>query len=156
MKTIVYYRLCRDGIYFDKILVSEYKLFKRSNKANLLIALVHWPVSQMKMTFQKIRIISTGSCISNQLRNVNTICRRSWYIAAHIWKIYDFKRMHSYYNMNILKVSTSIIPSDCTLVCKYRFVTIYLVLKMTIQRSLKLFAAFFSNLFAKKTIMLML
>jgi hypothetical protein len=20
-----------------------------------------------------------------------TICRRSWYIAAHIWKIYDFK-----------------------------------------------------------------
>jgi hypothetical protein len=32
--------LCRDGIYFDKILVSEYKLFKRSNKANLFIALV--------------------------------------------------------------------------------------------------------------------
>ena len=29
-----------DGIYFDKILVSEYKLFKRSNKANLFIALV--------------------------------------------------------------------------------------------------------------------
>jgi hypothetical protein len=27
----------------------------------------------------------------NQLRDVNTICRRSWYIAAHIWKIYDFK-----------------------------------------------------------------
>jgi hypothetical protein len=21
----------------------------------------------------------------------NTICRRSWYIAAHAWKIYDFK-----------------------------------------------------------------
>jgi hypothetical protein len=35
-KSIVYYRLCRDGIYFDKILVSEYKLFKRSNKANCL------------------------------------------------------------------------------------------------------------------------
>jgi hypothetical protein len=31
---------CRDGIYFDKILISEYKLFKRSNKANLFIALV--------------------------------------------------------------------------------------------------------------------
>ena len=29
-----------DGIYFDRILVSEYKLFKRSNKANLFIALV--------------------------------------------------------------------------------------------------------------------
>ena len=39
-KSIVYYRLCRDGIYFDKILVSVYKLFKRSNKANLFIALV--------------------------------------------------------------------------------------------------------------------
>jgi hypothetical protein len=40
---------------------------------------------------QEIRIIATGPCITNQLRNVNTICRRSWYIAAHIWKIYDFK-----------------------------------------------------------------
>ena len=45
----------------------------------------------MKMTFQEIRIIATAPCIANQLRDVNTICRRSWYIAAHIWKIYDFK-----------------------------------------------------------------
>ena len=45
----------------------------------------------MKMTFQEIRIIATGPCIANQLRDVNTICRRSWYIAAHAWKIYDFK-----------------------------------------------------------------
>jgi hypothetical protein len=45
----------------------------------------------MKMTFQEIRIIATGPSIANQLRNVNTICRRSWYIAAHIWNIYDFK-----------------------------------------------------------------
>jgi hypothetical protein len=45
----------------------------------------------MKMTFQEIRIITTGPCIANQLRDVNTTCRRSWYIAAHIWKIYDFK-----------------------------------------------------------------
>jgi hypothetical protein len=43
------------------------------------------------MTFQEIRIIATGPCIANQLRDVNSICRRSWYIAAHIWKIYDFK-----------------------------------------------------------------
>jgi hypothetical protein len=43
------------------------------------------------MTFQEIRIIATGTCIVNQLRDVNVICRRSWYIAAHIWKIYDFK-----------------------------------------------------------------
>jgi hypothetical protein len=39
-KSIVYNLFCRDGIYFDKILVSEYKIFKRSNKAKLLIALV--------------------------------------------------------------------------------------------------------------------
>jgi hypothetical protein len=45
----------------------------------------------MKMTFQENRIIATGPCIANQLRDVNTICRRSWYIAAHVWKIYDFK-----------------------------------------------------------------
>ena len=45
----------------------------------------------MKMTFQEIRIIATGPCIANQLRDVNTICRRSWYIAAHVWKIYDSK-----------------------------------------------------------------
>jgi hypothetical protein len=40
LKCIAYNRFCRDGIYFDKILVSEHKLFKRSNKANLFIALV--------------------------------------------------------------------------------------------------------------------
>jgi hypothetical protein len=43
------------------------------------------------VTFQEIRIIATGPCIPNQLRDVNTICKRSWYIAAHVWKIYDFK-----------------------------------------------------------------
>jgi hypothetical protein len=30
----------------------------------------------MKMTFQEIRIIATGPCITNQLRDVNTICYR--------------------------------------------------------------------------------
>jgi hypothetical protein len=44
----------------------------------------------IKMTFQEIRIIATGPCIANQLWDVNTICRTSWYIAAHIWKIYDY------------------------------------------------------------------
>jgi hypothetical protein len=34
---------------------------------------------------------ATGPCIANPLRDVNTICRRSWYISADIWKIYDFK-----------------------------------------------------------------
>jgi hypothetical protein len=32
---VKYDRPCKDGIYFDKILVSKYKLYKRSNKANL-------------------------------------------------------------------------------------------------------------------------
>jgi hypothetical protein len=45
----------------------------------------------MKITFQEIRITATGPCIANQLRDVNTICRRIWYIAAHVWNIYDFK-----------------------------------------------------------------
>jgi hypothetical protein len=36
------------------------------------------------------KIISDGFA-NNQLRDVNTICRRSWYIAAHIWKIYNLK-----------------------------------------------------------------
>jgi hypothetical protein len=31
-----------------------------------------WHFSQMKMTFQEIRIIATGPCITNQLRDVNT------------------------------------------------------------------------------------
>jgi hypothetical protein len=43
------------------------------------------------MTFQEIRIIATGPYITNQLPDVNTICCRSLYIAAHIWKIYDFE-----------------------------------------------------------------
>jgi hypothetical protein len=38
---------------------------------------------ELRMTSQEIRIISTGPCIANQLRDVNTICRRSWYIAAY-------------------------------------------------------------------------
>jgi hypothetical protein len=55
------------------------------------IFLTFTSLNMVKMTFQKIRIIATGPCIANQLRDINTICRRSWYIAAHVWKIYDFK-----------------------------------------------------------------
>jgi hypothetical protein len=36
------------------------------------------------MTFQEIRLIATGPCITNQLRDINTIFRKSW-------KMYDFK-----------------------------------------------------------------
>jgi hypothetical protein len=39
----------------------------------------------------EIYSVSAEKIISNQLRDVNTICRRSWYIAAQVWKIYDFK-----------------------------------------------------------------
>jgi hypothetical protein len=56
----------------------------------------------MKMTFQEIRIIAIGPCIANQLRDVNTICRRSWYIAAHVWKIYDFKLLVLWINVILL------------------------------------------------------
>jgi hypothetical protein len=49
----------------------------------------------MKMTFQEIRTIATVPCLATQLRDVNTICRRSWYIAAHIWKMFvKDKKMH--------------------------------------------------------------
>jgi hypothetical protein len=56
----------------------------------------------MKMTFQEIRIIATGPCIANQLRDVNTICRRSWYIAAHVYQ----------YLVEIYSVSAEKIISD--------------------------------------------
>jgi hypothetical protein len=45
----------------------------------------------MKMTFQEIRITATGPCITNQLRDVNTIWRRSWYISAHQTKFKKVK-----------------------------------------------------------------
>jgi hypothetical protein len=61
----------------------------------------------MKMTFQEIRIIATGPCIANQLRDVNTICRRSWYIAAHIWKIYDFNILNGTFIINFSTDLTS-------------------------------------------------
>jgi hypothetical protein len=41
----------------------------------------------MNMTFQEIRIIATGPCIANQLRDVNTIC-------SHIVKIYKDKEVN--------------------------------------------------------------
>jgi hypothetical protein len=66
----------------------------------------------MKMTFQEIRIIATGPCIANQLRDVNTICRRSWYVAAHVWKIYDFKIEGYQYLIEIYSVSAEKIIND--------------------------------------------
>jgi hypothetical protein len=49
----------------------------------------------MKMTFQEIRIIATGPCIANQLRDVNTICRRSWsYESEFLQKLVKNKKIH--------------------------------------------------------------
>jgi hypothetical protein len=69
------------------------------------------------VTFQEIRIIATGPCIASQLRDVNTICRRSWYIAADIWKIYDFKIEVKFifryqYLVEIYSVSTETMIND--------------------------------------------
>jgi hypothetical protein len=63
------------------------------------------------MTFQEIRIIATGPCITNQLRDVNTICRRSWCIAAHIWKIYDFKIEVVPFIINVSTELTTVVKS---------------------------------------------
>jgi hypothetical protein len=63
---------------------------------------------QMKRTFQEIRIIATGPCIMNQLRDVNTICRRSWYIAAHIWKIYKIFFFLSMCDVKVFLTFTSL------------------------------------------------
>jgi hypothetical protein len=49
------------------------------------------PIYPPKLCLRGGIIIATDPCITNQLWHVNTICRRSWYIAAHIWKIYYFK-----------------------------------------------------------------
>ena len=66
----------------------------------------------MKMTFQEIRIIATGPCIANQLRDVNTICKRSWYIATHILKIYDFKIEVVPFIINFSTDLTTVVKND--------------------------------------------
>ena len=51
----------KEKVQKDKQRSTKHKnITLRSNKANLLIALVQLPVFQMKMTFQEIRIIATG------------------------------------------------------------------------------------------------
>jgi hypothetical protein len=68
----------------------------------------------MKMTFQEIRIIATGPCITNQLRDINTTCRRSWFIAPHIWIIYDFKIAVVPF---IINFSTELTTTNFRLIC---------------------------------------
>jgi hypothetical protein len=65
-KCIAYNFFCRDGIYFDKILVSEYRLFKRSNNISLYvcIAISHYamqgPVAIILISWNVIFIWETG------------------------------------------------------------------------------------------------
>jgi hypothetical protein len=47
-------------------------------------------VKNMFFSMCDVKLFLTFTSPNNQLGDVNTICRRSWYIAAHIWKIYDF------------------------------------------------------------------
>jgi predicted nucleic acid-binding protein len=124
-KSIAYNLFCRDGIYFDKILVSKYKFFKRSNTTNLFIALVysdflkrhlHLRNRLLDQGYKKIRRIrSLKKFIFRyqdlvEIYSVNTICRRSWYIAAHIWKIYDYTPRN--------EVVGGILVSPCPSVCR--------------------------------------
>jgi hypothetical protein len=67
------------GTPWEKMAIDILGPLPRTDNGNKYIMVV-------EMTFQEIRIIATGPCITNQLRDVNTICRRSWYIAAHIWQ----------------------------------------------------------------------
>jgi hypothetical protein len=56
-------------------------------------------VSQMKMTFQEIRIIATGPCIANRLRNVNTIAGEAGillYIIGKFMILKDTKILSKY------------------------------------------------------------
>jgi hypothetical protein len=50
--------------------------------------------------------------IANQLRDVNTICRRSWYIAAHVWKIDDFKIEVVPFIINVSTELTSVVKCE--------------------------------------------
>jgi hypothetical protein len=62
----------------------------KKNVKNIFLSMCDVKVS-LTFTSLNMVIIATGPCIANQLRDVNTICRKSWYIAAHVWNIYDFK-----------------------------------------------------------------
>jgi hypothetical protein len=68
------------------------KMYKdKELKMSIIFFVNVWRKNIFDIYVTEIRIIATGPCIANQLRDVNTICRRSWYIAAHVWEIYDFK-----------------------------------------------------------------
>jgi hypothetical protein len=58
----------------------------------------------MKMTFQEIRIIATGPCITNQLRDVNTI------LATFISEQTDEKDIFDIHFTEFGAVMTTVLP----------------------------------------------
>jgi hypothetical protein len=58
-----------------------------SNYFDFLKRHLHLRNRLLDQGYTKIRLIRSLS----KFIDVDTICRRSWYIAAHVWKIYDFK-----------------------------------------------------------------
>ena len=76
---------------FDGILVPEYGLFERSNRENLLVTLVQWPVSRVRVAFRGVGVVAAGPCVANQLRDVGAVCGGGWYVAAHVWRVYNFE-----------------------------------------------------------------
>jgi hypothetical protein len=60
----------------------------------------------MKMTFQEIRKNCYWPLHTNQLEDVNTICRRSWYIAEQIHEARAFNFTYRYID-DVLSINNS-------------------------------------------------
>ena len=72
-------------------MISTDEFFKEKDETFFLKTLAHQLLAQTSVTFHEFCVATTSSCIPNQLRNVYPISRRSWYIAAKVWKIYNFE-----------------------------------------------------------------
>jgi hypothetical protein len=106
-KSIVYYRLCRDRIFFDKILISEYKLFKRSNKANLFLS--PGPVACFSDKNDVFNIwLRTGKClrkvehIRGHLQHSYSITVNQVMVATKIFEVMT-------YTPNLMTVGNSVL-----------------------------------------------
>ena len=90
-KTIIGHSFRRNRVFFNQRLISKDEFGEWPFETFFLIPLIEESVTQMFMAFKEIRVVGTCSSVANQLRNVNTICRRWWYIAAQVRKINNFK-----------------------------------------------------------------
>jgi hypothetical protein len=91
-KSIVYYRFCRDRIYFHKIFVSEYKLPKRSNKIWTYTSNLTTVVNSVL----KFMINGTTSILKSYIFQ---ICAAIYHLFLHsgpfnleLWRIYQWKK----------------------------------------------------------------